>query len=83
VRWLPSGLPSWVADLARAIDGRFQQRLPDAPTRLKAHVGVELTDAHAARNPHSVAINETTGQLVISVLVAGAWTWRKYDGSAL
>lgn len=83
MRWLPAGLPAWVADLARAIDARFQPRQPDTPTRLKAFAAAELTDAHAARHPHSVAINSTTGQVVISVLVASTWTWRKFDGSAL
>jgi hypothetical protein len=69
--------------LARAIDGRFQPIIPDTPTRLKAIAAADLTPANAARYPHSLAINETTGQLVISVLVAGAWAWRKYDGSPL
>lgn len=83
MKWLPAGLPAWVADLARAIDGRFQPKQPDAPTRLKAYPQTDLTSAHAERNPHSLAINTTTNQLVIAVLVAGAWTWRKYDGAAL
>lgn len=83
MRWMPAGLPAWGADFGRALDSQFQPKIPDVPTRLKAFAQADLTDAHAARNPHSLAINSTTGQLVITVLVAGAWTWRKYDGAAL
>lgn len=80
---MPAGAPAWGELLGRAIEKTFQERIPSAPPRLVAIPQADLTDPHAARNPHGLAINQTTGQLVISVLVAGAWTWRKFDGSAL
>lgn len=70
-------------DFARAVERQFAPRLPDNPPRLPAIDQADLTTAHAARNPYGVAINADTGALAVSVQVAGVWTWRKYDGSAL
>lgn len=69
--------------LARAIDLTFAKRTPDAPTRLLGVAAANLTADFAASHPYGVAINTDTNQLVVSVLVSGAWAWRKYDGSAL
>lgn len=83
MKWLPAGLPAWVSDLARALDKQFAPRFPDQPPRLKAFAATDLTAALAERNPYGVAIDSTNNRLVISVLVAGVWTWRRWDGTAL
>lgn len=82
-RWLPQGLPPWVAEFARALEKQFAPRLPLDPARLPAIAQADLTDAHAARNPYGVCINTDKGALAVSVLVAGVWTWRDWDGTAL
>ena len=83
MRWTPAGLSQPLNDLARAVERQFAPRLPDRPSRLLGVAQAKLTDDLAADNPLALVINTDTNKLAIAVLVAGAWTWRNYDGSAL
>lgn len=83
MRWAPSGLSQPLNDLARAIERQFAPKIPERPTRLLGVPQARLTADFAADNPYGVVINTDTNTLAASVLVGGAWTWRKYDGSAL
>lgn len=82
-RWVPSGLSAPFLDFARALEKQFAPIRPARPVRLPSFAQTSLTDDFAADNPYGLAINSTTGGLVVSVLVGGVWTWRDYDGSAL
>lgn len=83
MKWTPAGLTSQLLDFARAVEKQFAPLYPQNPPRFPPIAAADLTAAHAARNPYGIAINSDTNQVVVSVLVAGAWTWRKYDGTAL
>lgn len=81
--WAPAGLSDQLQRLVRAMDGQFAPRIPTTPPRLPRIKAAKLTDDLAERHPSGSAINADTNKQVISVLVAGAWTWRNSDGSAL
>lgn len=82
-RWAPAGLARQAQDLVQAIDRQFQPLRPVRPVRIPAYDEAQLTADFAAANPYGLAVNKDTGAIVGSVLVAGAWTWRNADGSAL
>lgn len=84
MRWVPSGLPAWVADLARAIDGAFVSSRPARPVRVPAIEAAALTPEVAARDPYGLAIDKTNGKLVLARPDgAGGYEWVNADGSAL
>lgn len=81
--WYPAGLPDPLVRLCRAMEGQFAPVVPVSPPRLPRIAAASLTDEFADRNPNGTAINADTNKTVNAVLVAGAWTWRNADGSAL
>lgn len=81
--WAPAGLTAELQRLVRAMDGQFAPKIPSVPVRLPRIEAAKLNDALAERHPSGSAINADTNKQVISVLVAGVWTWRNSDGSAL
>lgn len=80
------GIPPQMRDFAQQVaDAIGQLQQPGAPGPLWAHptAATLQATAPAASHPLCAAIVEDINAIAVSTKVAGTWTWRRADGTAL